>query len=365
LKKVNIKSQQGSYPVTIGDLYLDQLQLLLGKNNLLNSLFLVIDENVARHHLPVIQSAYSDHKGKISYTILSSGERMKSYNQLIKIHERLLNYNFGRDTTLIAIGGGVTGDLAGYAAATYMRGIQLVHIPTTLLAMIDSAIGGKTGINFKRRKNIIGAFYQPCLVFIDTMFLSSLPQREFNSALGELMKYGLISNKEYYNLLEYNFAKIKSSDTRTIQNAIIESVKIKAGVVERDEFEQIGVRKILNLGHTFAHAIESNLGFRIKHGEAVTAGIVCALFLSNKLGLLASAKLEKLLSLPTKIGVPRTIKNVEEGKIIEAMYSDKKNRGDKILFVLLSDIGKVVVDVPAAKRDIVFAIKGMKDFFSV
>jgi 3-dehydroquinate synthase len=365
LKKVTVKSQKGSYPVVIGNSYLDKLHSLLVKDNLLNSLFLIIDENVARHHLPVIQSAFSNHKEKISYTLLPSGERMKSYTQLKKIHEKLLNYNFGRDTTLVAIGGGVTGDLSGYAAATYMRGLQLVHIPTTLLAMIDSAIGGKTGVNFKGKKNIIGSFYQPRLVFADTMFLSSLPKREFNSALGELIKYSLISNKEFYSFLVNNFEKIKSSDSRTIQKAIIESVKIKAGVVEQDEFEQSGVRKILNLGHTFAHAIESNLGFKIKHGEAVTAGIVCALFLSNILGLLSSVQLEKLLSLPTKNSLPRSIQNVEEGKMIEAMYNDKKNRGNKIMFVLLSDIGKVVVDVPAEKKDIVFAIKRMKDFFLV
>ncbi|UCH64654.1 MAG: 3-dehydroquinate synthase [Ignavibacterium sp.] len=365
MKKVIVKSQQGSYPVTIGDSYLDKLQQQLEKSNLLSSLFLIIDENVANHHLSAIQSAVSGYKGKISYSLLPAGERTKSYTHLQKIHERLLNYNFGRDTTLIAIGGGVTGDLAGYAAASYMRGLPLVHIPTTLLAMIDSAIGGKTGINFKGKKNIIGAFYQPRLVFVDTMFLSSLPKREFNSALGELIKYGLISNKDFYAFLEDYFEKIKSSDRRTINKAIIESIKIKDGVVEKDEFEQSGVRKILNLGHTFAHAIESNLGFRIKHGEAVTAGIVCALFLSNKLGLLSSGKLDQFLSLPKKIGVPRIIKSVDEANMIEAMYSDKKNRGDKILFVLLSDIGKIVVDAPAEKWDIVFAIKRMKDFISV
>ncbi len=361
MKKVIVKSQQGSYPVTIGDSYLDKLQPLLERAKLLNNLFLIIDENVAHHHLPPIQSAISSYKGKISYTLLPSGERRKSYTQLKKIHERLLNYKFGRDTTFVAIGGGVTGDLAGYAAASYMRGLNLVHIPTTLLAMIDSAIGGKTGINFKGRKNIIGAFYQPRLVFVDTMFLSTLPKREFSSALGELAKYGLISNKEYYNFLKNHIEKIISSETRTVQKAIIESIKIKTSVVEQDEFERTGVRKILNLGHTFAHAIESNLGFRIKHGEAVTAGIICALFLSNKLGLMSSAKLEKCLRLPIKISVPDAIKNIDEGKMIEAMNSDKKKRGDKIMFVLLSDIGKVVVDVPAEQRDIDFAIKRMKN----
>jgi len=365
MKKIRIKTHQGFSAVTIGNSYIDQLFTLLEKNNLHHSLFLVIDENVAHYHLGVIQSAFSQYKGKISYTLLSSGERVKSYTELIKIHERLTNYNFGRESTLIAIGGGVTGDTAGYAAAAYLRGIQLVHIPTTLLAMIDSAIGGKTGINFKGRKNVIGAFHQPRLVFVDTMFLSSLPQTEFNSALGELTKYGLISNQEFHHYLTENIEKINSSENRSIEKAIIESIKIKAGVVEQDEFEQRGLRKILNLGHTFAHAFESNLGFRIKHGEAVTAGIVCALFLSHKLGLLTSTKLEKLLSLPKKINVPRKIKSVEDGKIIKAMYSDKKNREDKIMFVLISDIGKIVVDVPVEKQNIIFAINKMKEFFAL
>ena len=315
MKKIIINTQHFSYPVTIANSYLDQLLKLLEKWDLVKSLFLVIDENVARYHLQDIQSAISDYKGKFSYTLLPSGERVKSYTNLKKIHDRLLNYNIGRDTTLIAIGGGVTGDLAGYAAATYMRGLQLVHIPTTLLAMIDSAIGGKTGINFKGKKNIIGAFYQPRLVFIDTVFLSTLPQREFNSALGELLKYGFISNKEFYNYVTENIEKIKSADKRTIQNAIIESLQIKAGIVEQDEFEQLGLRKILNFGHTFAHAIESTLGFRIKHGEAVTAGIICALFLSNRLGILTSEKLNKFLLLPQKIGIPRIIKNVESQSV--------------------------------------------------
>ena len=365
MKKIRIQTQQGIYPVTIGDSYINQLLSFLEKYNLLTSLFLVIDKNVARYHLRTIQTAFSEFKGKISYTFLSPGERVKSYTELKKIHERLTQYNFGRESTLIAIGGGVTGDTAGYAASTYMRGIRLVHIPTTLLAMIDSAIGGKTGINFMGRKNIIGTFYQSRLVFVDTMFLSSLPQIEFNSALGELIKYGLISNKEFQTFLTESIDKISSSKNKSIEKAIVESIKIKAGVVERDEFEQSGLRKILNLGHTFAHAFESNLGFRLKHGEAVTAGIVCALFLSNKLGLLISKKLEKLLSLPEKINVPSIIKNVKEEKIIEAMYSDKKNRKDNIMFVLISDIGKIVVDVPAEKRNIIYAINKMKEFFSL
>ena len=365
MKKIKISTQNGYYPVIIGDSSIDQLLTFLVKNNMHHSLFLVIDENVAKYHLKVIQSVFSEYKGKISYTFLPSGERVKSFTELKKIHERLISYNFGRESTLIAIGGGVTGDTAGYAAATYMRGIHLVHIPTSLLAMIDSAIGGKTGINFKRRKNVIGAFYHPRLVIVDTIFLSSLPRIEFNSALGELAKYGLISTKEFFNFLSENIEKINSSGTKSTEKAIIESIKIKAGVVEQDEFERNGIRKILNLGHTFAHAIEAALGFRVKHGEAVTAGVVCALYLSNKLGVLTSKKLEKFLCLQKKISVPRIIKNVEDGKLIDAMYGDKKNREGKIMFVLISDVGKVIVDVPAEKEDIIFAINKMKEFYSL
>jgi 3-dehydroquinate synthase len=293
---------------------------------------------------------------------LPSGEKTKSEKELKKIYNFLLKNNFGKDTVLIAIGGGVTGDLAGYAASTFMRGIQLVHVPTTFLAIIDSSIGGKTGINFNNKKNIIGTFYQPRLVFIDIMFLSTLPSREFNSALGELIKYGLIANKDFYNFLSDNLEKVKSLNYRVINNAVEESVSIKVGVIRQDEFEQRGIRKILNLGHTFAHAIESELGFRIKHGEAVTAGIICSLFLSNKIGLLDTSKQKNLLRLPGSVRLPAIIEKINYQNVFNAMRSDKKNKDDKIMFVLISGIGNLLVDVPANKRDIFYALDKMKNF---
>jgi len=361
LKKIIVKTNLKSYPVFIYNSELNKLPEKLVKQKLFKNLLIVIDENVAHYYQPKIKSVFSNHSGKICYYLLPSGEKTKSEKELKKIYDFLLKNNFGRDTVLIAIGGGVTGDLAGYAASTFMRGIQLVHVPTTFLSMIDSSIGGKTGINFNKKKNIIGAFYQPRLVFIDIMFLSTLPSGEFNSAFGELIKYGLISNNEFYNFLSDNLEKVKSLNDRVIKVAVEESVLIKAGVIQQDEFERRGIREILNLGHTFAHAIESELGFKVKHGDAVTAGIICSLFLSNKIGLLDTSKQKNLMRLPASVQIPAIIKKINNQNVFDAMRSDKKNKDDKIMFVLISGIGNMLVDVPVKKRDIYYALDKMKE----
>jgi len=361
LKKIIVKTNLKSYPVFIYNSELNKLPEKLVKQKLFKNLLIVIDENVAHYYQPKIKSVFSNHSGKICYYLLPSGEKTKSEKELKKIYDFLLKNNFGRDTVLIAIGGGVTGDLAGYAASTFMRGIQLVHVPTTFLSMIDSSIGGKTGINFNKKKNIIGAFYQPRLVFIDIMFLSTLPSGEFNSAFGELIKYGLISNNEFYNFLSDNLEKVKSLNDRVIKVVVEESVLIKAGVIQQDEFERRGIREILNLGHTFAHAIESELGFKVKHGDAVTAGIICSLFLSNKIGLLDTSKQKNLMRLPASVQIPAIIKKINNQNVFDAMRSDKKNKDDKIMFVLISGIGNMLVDVPVKKRDIYYALDKMKE----
>jgi 3-dehydroquinate synthase len=360
LKKIIVKTSTKSYPVLIYNSGLNKLPEKLDELKLYKNLLIVIDENVACYYQTKIKSVFSYHSGNIHYYILPSGEKTKSQNELKKIYDFLLKNNFGRDTVLIAIGGGVTGDIAGYAASTFMRGIQLVHVPTTFLAMIDSSIGGKTGINFNKKKNLIGTFYQPKLVFIDIMFLSTLPSREFNSALGELIKYGFISNKAFYNFLSNNLEKVESINNRVIEGVIKESVSVKAGVIQQDEFEQRGIRKILNLGHTFAHAIESELGFKVKHGEAVTAGIICSLILSTKIGLLDKFKQKKLLRMLARVRLPAIIRKINNQNVFDAMRSDKKNKDDKIMFVLISGIGNLVVDVPANKREIFYALNKMK-----
>jgi 3-dehydroquinate synthetase len=192
------------------------------------------------------------------------------------------------------------------------------------------------------------------------MFLSTLPRREFNSALGELIKYSFISNKDFFKFLSSNLEKVESMNDRVIERVIKESVLIKAGVIQQDEFEKRGIRKILNLGHTFAHAIESELGFKVKHGEAVTAGIICSLFFSTKISLLEKSKHKNLLQLLLRVQLPAIIKKINNENVYEAMRSDKKNKDDKIMFVLIAGIGNLLVDVHANKREIFYALNKMK-----
>jgi 3-dehydroquinate synthase len=271
------------------------------------------------------------------------------------IYSQLIENNFGRDTTLIAIGGGVVGDLAGFAAATFMRGIKVVNVPTTLLAMVDSSIGGKTSINFLAKKNIVGSFYQPGYVLIDTFFLKTLPVSELKCGAGEIIKYAFLSDKNFFNSLLNDFGKIFKNNNDYLEETISNCASIKASVVSNDEKES-GLRKILNLGHTFAHAYESCLNFKIKHGIAVNAGVISALFLSNELGIIDDKNVETFLKLPLKLKSPKVLSSLEKDSIYNVMLSDKKNRNGKIKFVLPLEIGKIIMDIEAEKKEIYSAL---------
>jgi len=356
LKKINVHTKDKTYPVFIGDSILNALPDLIDDLGLNKNVFVVVDENVNKLYKKYIKSAFKDYSSKIYFHKLDSGEGSKSFEQLTKIFSSLIEKKFGRDTLLVAIGGGVTGDLSGYAAASYMRGIQLVHIPTTIISASDSAIGGKTGINFNKLKNIIGAFYQPELVLIDTKFLTSLPVKEVNSGVGELIKYAFLTNRNFYNYINQNLNKIYSFDPNVLTKLIYESVLFKGSVVRKDEKEG-GLRKILNFGHTFAHAYESQANLKLKHGEAVIAGIISALHLSNKKGLLSGKDLESLIKLPLKVKLPRNFLSNDSDSIINFMKGDKKNREGQIKFILLSGIGKILTDIDARKEDILYAIE--------
>ncbi len=362
MKKISVEVSDFSYPVFAGRSVLHQLKQQLKKYSRYKNYFVVVDRNVAKHHLKNIRKAIGRHK-KIIYYELKPGENSKSQEQLRKIYEALINNNFGRDSLLIAIGGGVTGDLAGYSAATYMRGLQLVHIPTTLLAAVDSSIGGKTAINLNGYKNVIGSFHQPEMVLIDTEFLKTLPKKEFISGMGEVIKYAYISSPELYDLLNENFSRILNKDEKIIDELVLKCAAIKAGVVSNDERET-GLRKILNFGHTFGHAIESAAEFKVRHGECVVYGIVAELYLSNKIGVLSRKKLTRYLELPGRFNLKNVLINLDFEKVYENMYVDKKNRNGKINFVLLSDLGKILLDVEAGKRDILYAFQRAKKFFN-
>jgi len=364
LKKIDVKSKSFTCPVFIGSNILQSLPDLLKKHKLNKNVFIVIDENVEKIYGKELRKLISGFANRNNKFILEATERSKSFTTLKKIYTALGDDEFGRDTLLIAVGGGVTGDVAGYCAATYMRGVQLVHIPTTLLASVDSSIGGKTGVNFYNRKNLIGTFYQPQFVFIDIDFLQTLPAAELKSGAGEIIKYAFLSNKDFYNYLLQNFSKLLLLNIKILNKVISESVLIKAGVVSQDE-KDTGLRKILNFGHTFAHAFESHSGYKIKHGEAVVGGIIAALFLSHKLKFFSAEKLESYLKFLSVYKLPSAIKKVNNNSILEHMRFDKKKRGDGIKFVLLKDIGNLIIDVAVEKKEIFYALNKMKDFRSV
>lgn len=360
VKKIQVALKENSYSIFIGIGILNQLEELLDIYKINKNILFIVDKNAAKEHPGKFEKLLQIGKRKVNIYYLEPGERSKSYTELNKIYSFLLNNNYGRDTAIAAIGGGVTGDLAGYAAATFMRGVQLIHIPTTLLAAVDSSIGGKTGINFDKKKNMIGSFYQPKFVLTDIELLKTLPRSEVTSGLGEVIKYAFLSDRKFYSFIADNFSKIYEFNNDILLKIIYDSASIKAAVVSQDEKES-GLRKILNLGHTFAHAFETKLNFKIKHGEAVDAGIIAALFLSNNIGILESKLLKELLSLPLKIKVPQKLRGLDKGDLIKIMLHDKKSRSERIKFVLLSDIGRIVLDAEAKDKAVIHSLTQMEN----
>jgi len=359
-----VNSKSLTYPVFIGSDILQSLPEILEKYNLNKNVFIVIDENVEKIYGKEIDKLVNSWANRSSKFILKATERSKSISTIKKIYTALADNEFGRDTLLISVGGGITGDVAGYCAATYMRGIQVVHVPTTLLASVDSSIGGKTGVNFYNRKNLVGSFYQPQLVIIDTIFFQTLPAAEIKSGAGEIIKYVFLSNKKFYNYLQQNFNKLLLLNSNVLNKVISESVLIKAAVVSQDE-KETGLRKILNFGHTFAHAFESHSGYKIKHGEAVVGGIIAALFLSHRLKFFSTEKLKSYLKFLSNYKLPASIKKINNNDIIEFMRLDKKKSVDRIQFVLLKDIGNLIIDAEIEKKDVFYALVRMKDFSSL
>ena len=359
MKKLKVDLSRNPYSIIVGKSCYSNLIQEIKKLGLYKNLLIAADKNVFHFWEEYIKKPLIDYENKIEFYILNPGEKSKSYVELNKIYSFLLNKNFGRDTLIISIGGGVTGDLLGYTASTFMRGVQVIHIPTTLLAAVDSSIGGKTGINFNNKKNMVGTFYQPNLVMIDTNFVSTLPEKELTSGIGEIIKYAFLLNTDFFDYVNENLEKLYNGNERVIEEVIVRSASIKSVVVSQDE-KETGLRKILNLGHTFAHAIESDLNFRIKHGEAVIAGIICALYLSNKIGILKKDMMRDYLSLPLRVKLPHNLKNLSEQNMVNIMHVDKKSRDGKINFVLLSAVGNILIDVQVGEKDILYSIDRMK-----
>ncbi|MBX2975497.1 MAG: 3-dehydroquinate synthase [Ignavibacteriaceae bacterium] len=350
MKKLTIKTDSRKSQIFIAhDFLLSKIEKLIVEQKI-QSLFIVIDSKVHKLY-PHISEFLKTKTEKTSIYKFHSSEKNKSLSSIEKILSQLTKENFGRETWFMVIGGGIAGDVAGFAASIYMRGIKLIQVPTTLLSMVDSSVGGKTGINFLDRKNLVGTFYQPDFVIVDLMFLMTLSQREIICGLGEITKYGFLYDNGFYIFLKNNFESLIKKDFTLFERVVYQSIKIKKVVVEQDEKEQ-GIRKILNLGHTFAHALESELQFKVKHGEAVIAGLRASIFLSQIAGLIGEKDMHQLLSLPLKFSLKRSNFRINHDNLYKLMHSDKKNRDGKINLVLLKDVGEIIIDFQVSKEDV-------------
>jgi 3-dehydroquinate synthase len=336
-----------SYPIYIGSGLLAHTELIQAHVPR-GRVALVTNTTVAPLYLEQLQQTLQNIGVSSVSIILPDGEAYKNSDTLNLIYDALLTHRCERTTPLIALGGGVIGDMTGYAAATYLRGVPFFQIPTTLLAQVDSSVGGKTGINHPLGKNMIGAFYQPQLVLADTDTLNTLPDNELAAGMAEVIKYGLIRDLPFLEWLEHNMEKLLARDTATLQYAIARSCQNKAEVVAADERES-GERALLNLGHTFGHAIESGMGYgNWLHGEGVAAGTIMAADLSQRLGWISAQDVVRIRSLFERARLPTAAPDLGADKYLELMGLDKKVEGGKMRFVLLRQIGSAVVssDVP-------------------
>lgn len=352
--RVEIDLGERSYPILIGSSLLDDPATWSGLPKAASAL-IVTNETVGPLYAARLQQALSSHYPQVHVLSLPDGEAYKTWDSLNLIFDALLSKGCDRKTVLFALGGGVVGDMTGFAAACYMRGVPFVQVPTTLLAQVDSSVGGKTAINHPLGKNMIGAFYQPVRVVCDLDTLQTLPERELSAGLAEVIKYGPIHDLAFLDWIEANLPALRAREPRALAHAVQRSCEIKAEVVGQDEREA-GLRAILNFGHTFGHAIEAGLGYgEWLHGEAVGCGMVMAASLSQKLGLLAADKVERLVRLVDAAGLPVRGPQLKVGhgedvadlsnaqRYLQLMRVDKKAEAGEIKFVLVEDAGRAVV----------------------
>ena len=331
-----------SYPIHIGRGLISQADSILTYLKR-KSVAIVTNTTVAPLYLAKLSQALKNAGVNVIEIILPDGEAYKNSETLNLIYDALLKNRCERNTTLIALGGGVIGDLTGYAAATYLRGVPFIQVPTTLLSQVDSSVGGKTGINHPLGKNMIGAFYQPQLVLADIDTLQTLPKREVSAGVAEIIKYGLIRDADFFDWLETNIHGLMGLDETIVSYAIYRSCQNKAEVVAADEHET-GERALLNLGHTFGHAIENAMGYGVwLHGEAVAAGTMLAADLSQRMGWLSASEVKRMHALLSASGLPLRAPNLGVDKYLDLMANDKKVENGKIRLVLQQGIGKAII----------------------
>ena len=314
-------------------------------------LVVITDENVSAHQLTDFRSSFNNSSRNIcdeDVILLKPGEETKSLETIKHIYSRLVDVKVDRKSIIIALGGGVVGDISGFVASTFLRGVRYIQVPTTLLSQVDSSIGGKTGVDLLGIKNVIGTFYQPVFVFINVNSLKTLSKREFRSGMAEVVKYSVINSRAAFEYLDANIEAIMKQDQEILENIIYESCATKAAIVALDEKEETGERALLNLGHSFGHAIESASEFRMLHGECVALGMIVIFELARRLGIPVEADLRKIKSLFVKIGLPLKVDYPEKLKIdtiFGNILHDKKNVDGKLRFIIPHGIGSATARV--------------------
>ncbi len=338
MKAVKVTTPNKNYEIVFKnsfDLLSNQIEKL-GKDY--SKILIISDSNVGPLYTEEVVAALSPLMLEVQWTFFAAGEANKNYETINGFYQTLIENHYDRKTLIVALGGGVTGDMAGFTAATYMRGVDFVQLPTSLLAQVDSSSGGKTGIDFNGYKNIVGAFYQPELVYINTETLKTLPEIEFACGMGEVLKHGFIRDKAYLDYLTHNSEKIKALDHEAIARVIGDSCKIKAAVVSEDE-KELGIRAILNFGHTIGHAIERLMNFKLGHGQSIALGMVASIRLAVILGDLNEKDLQLTESLFTTYDLPITLDGLNVEDVYKQLFYDKKTKHNTINIVMLKSLG--------------------------
>ncbi|MBO4643971.1 MAG: 3-dehydroquinate synthase [Alphaproteobacteria bacterium] len=365
LTRIDVNLREKAYPIFIGSNFLPQIGTLIQPYTRSKKMFLITDTLLEALYLPYVLEGLEAAGYEVYTLTIEMGEGSKTFQEAEKLLEKMLKIGCDRECAIVSLGGGVVGDLAGFCASILLRGVDFIQIPTTLLAQTDSSVGGKTAVNMAAGKNLVGSFYQPKAVFIDVHTLKTLDEHQVLAGFGEVVKYGLALNADFWNWLETAGDQILAMNEEMCRYAVEQCCRIKAAVVESDELEQTGLRSLLNFGHTFAHAIEAVSGMRgaILHGEAVAIGSILAAWLSVDMNLCSQELPEKISAQFEKWGLPTqfdaTLKNSD---LIAAMKKDKKTTGDHLNFVLLESIGNSVLahDVPIKSVEYIFNEKGRK-----
>jgi 3-dehydroquinate synthase len=358
MKRLTIDLGDRSYDIRVGRQLLQQTGKWVTEITHPSRVVIITHPSINRLYGEELASSFSETGVPLHVIEVPEGEKTKSLQQAEKIFDRLLEWKCDRHTVLVALGGGVIGDLTGFIAATYVRGVPFIQIPTTVLSQVDSSVGGKTAVNHPRGKNMIGAFYQPRLVVADLETLETLPEKEFKAGLAEIVKYGVIEDADLFHFLEQEAQKILSYDDTALAHIVSTSCAIKARVVEKDERES-HYRMVLNFGHTIGHAIESLTGYSSYiHGEAVAIGMVYAARLSQIMGYCSKDVPLRITNLLKKFGLPTELPDLKAEDIIQTIYLDKKTAHKKIRFILVKDIGSIEIVDDVAESLIAEALRG-------